>query len=272
MTPLKKIFLIVISSLITTTSFCQVRLPKLISDGMVLQRDAKIKIWGWSAPNEKIAIDFIDKKYKTKANESGEWELQLSNIKFGGPYSMKITASNSIEINDILVGDVWLCSGQSNMAMTVGQVRELYENEIANAENKFIRNFEVPREYEFNVARTDLSGGSWSAANPVNVMEFSAAAYFFATALYAKYKIPIGLINSSYGGTPIHAWMSEKALKNFPETVAEIQLLKNPGYVSDIENKDIELEKNWNATVLKNDEGVVSKNNWTSNSTNTQDW
>jgi sialate O-acetylesterase len=272
MTPLKKIFLIVISSLITTTSFCQVRLPKLISDGMVLQRDAKIKIWGWSAPNEKIAIDFIDKKYKTKANESGEWELQLSNIKFGGPYSMKITASNSIEINDILVGDVWLCSGQSNMAMTVGQVRELYENEIANAENKFIRNFEVPREYEFNVARTDLSGGSWSAANPVNVMEFSAAAYFFATALYAKYKIPIGLINSSYGGTPIHAWMSEKALKNFPETVAEIQLLKNPGYVSDIENKDIELEKNWNATVLKNDEGVVSKNNWTANSINTQDW
>jgi sialate O-acetylesterase len=272
MTQLKKIFLIVILQLITTTSFCQVRLPKLISNGMVLQRDTKIKIWGWSAPNEKIAIDFIDKKYRTKANESGEWELQLSNIKFGGPYTMKIKATNSIEINDILVGDVWLCSGQSNMAMTIGQVRELYENDIANAENKFIRNFEVPREYEFNTPRTDLSGGSWSAANPTTVAKFSAAAYFFAKELYAKYKIPIGMINSSYGGTPIHAWLSEEALKPFPASYNEIAALKNPEFVKSIENKDIELEKNWNATVLKNDEGVVSRSNWTSNSTNIQDW
>jgi sialate O-acetylesterase len=272
MKSLKNHFLLLVSLLLTTTSFCQVRLPKLISDGMVLQRDTKIKIWGWAAPNEKIAIDFIDKKYKTKANENGEWELQLSNIKFGGPYSMKITASNTIQINDILVGDVWLCSGQSNMAMTVGQVRELYENDIANAENKFIRNFEVPREYEFVTPKTDLSNGSWKQANANTVLKFSAAAYFFAKELYAKYKIPIGLINSSYGGTPIHAWMSEKALRNFPETVAEIQLLKNPEYVRTIENKDIELEKKWNANLLLNDEGLVIKGNWTSNSTLIQDW
>ncbi len=272
MKSLKNHFLLLVALLLTTPSFCQVRLPKLISDGVVLQRDTKIKIWGWAAPNEKIAIDFINKKYKTKANENGEWELQVSNIKFGGPYSMKITASNTIQINDILVGDVWLCSGQSNMAMTVGQVRELYENDIANAENKFIRNFEVPREYEFLTPKTDLSNGSWKQANATTVLKFSAAAYFFATELYAKYKIPIGLINSSYGGTPIHAWMSEKALKNFPETVAEIQLLKNPEYVRTIENKDIELEKNWNANLLLNDEGHAIKGNWTSNATLTQDW
>jgi sialate O-acetylesterase len=239
---------------------------------MVLQRDAKIKIWGWSAPNEKIAIDFMNKKHKIKADDKGEWELQLSNLKAGGPYVMKIVASNSIEIDDILIGDVWLCSGQSNMAFTVGQARDLYEKEIASSENKLIRNFEVPREYEFNVQRTDLSGGSWSEANPVNVPKFSAAAYFFAAALYAKYKIPIGMINSSYGGTPIHAWLSEEALKPFPASYNEIAALKNPEFVKSIENKDIELEKIWNANLLSNDEGLATKGNWASNLTNTQDW
>lgn len=272
MTQVKTYFLFLVTLLITTTGYCQVKLPKLISNGMVLQRDTKIKIWGWSAPNEKIAIDFINSKYKIKANNNGEWELQLSNLKAGGPYLMKINASNTLEINDILVGDVWLCSGQSNMAMTVGAVSSLYENDIANAENKFIRNFEVPREYEFNIQRTDLSGGSWKAANPKNVKQFSATAYFFAKELYAKYKIPIGMINSSFGGTPIHAWISEKNLKPFPSSYNEIVALKNPEFVKNIENKEIELEKKWNATQLINDEGIATKGNWASNSTIVQDW
>lgn len=272
MKALKIYFILFVALIVTTTAFCQVRLPKLISSGMVLQRDAKIKIWGWSAPNEKIAINFINKDHKIKASDKGEWELQLQSLKPGGPYTMKIVASNAIEINDILVGDVWFCSGQSNMAMTVGQVKDLYENEIANAENKFIRNFEVPREYEFNVQRTDLSGGSWSAANPTTVIKFSAAGYFFAAALYAKYKIPIGMINSSYGGTPIHAWLSEEALKPFPASYNEIAALKNLEFVKSIENKDIELEKSWNENLLKNDLGVTTKGNWQSNTTSTSDW
>lgn len=272
MTTLNKHSLLVISLLITTISICQVRLPKLISDGMVLQRDTKIKIWGWASPKEKITLEFINKKYKIKANKQGDWELQLSNLKAGGPYKMNLKASNTIEINNILVGDVWLCSGQSNMAMTVDQVRNLYENDIASSENKFIRNFEVPREYEFNIQRTDLSGGSWKEANPSNVPKFSATAYFFAMELYAKYKIPIGMINSSYGGTPIHAWLSEEALKPFPGSYKEIAELKNPEFVKRIENKDIELEKNWNANLLMNDEGLVNKGNWVFNSTDTHDW
>ena len=262
----------VVAVLITSTSIAQIRLPKLISDGIVLQRDTKVKIWGWAAANEKITIEFLNKKYNLKANNQGDWELELSNLKAGGPYSMKIVASNPLEIKDILVGDVWLCSGQSNMAMTVDQVRELYENEIASSENKFIRNFEVPREYEFNVQRTDLSGGSWVAANPTTVGKFSATAYFFVRALYAKYKIPMGMINASYGGTPIHAWISEEDLKPFPESYKEIADLKNPEFVKNIENKDLELDKNWSATVLNNDLGIVSKGNWQSNATTTSDW
>lgn len=261
-----------IAVLITSTSIAQIRLPKLISDGIVLQRDTKVKIWGWAAANEKITIEFLNKKYSLKANSQGDWELQLSNLKAGGPYFMKIVATNTIEIKDVLVGDLWLCSGQSNMAMTVNQVRELYENEIASSENKFIRNFEVPREYEFNVQRTDLSGGSWVAANPKTVGKFSAAAYFFVRALYAKYKIPMGMINASYGGTPIHAWISEEDLKPFPESYKEIADLKNTEFVKNIENKDLELDKNWSASVLNNDLGIVSKGNWQSNATSTSDW
>ncbi len=268
----KHTLLLLVCLLVSTVTFSQIRLPKLISDGLILQRETKVKIWGWAAPKEKITIDFINKKYKITANSNGEWELQLSNLKAGGPYVMKIAASNTIEINDILVGDVWLCSGQSNMAMTVGAVRDLYENEIASSENKMIRNFEMPRDYEFNTPKTDVSGGAWVSANPTNVIKFSAAAYFFVKDLYAKYKIPMGMINASYGGTPIHAWISEEDLKAFPDSYKEIADLKNPEFVKNIENKDIELEKNWNSNLLLNDEGIATKGNWQSNTTATLDW
>lgn len=265
-----KYFFLIIVLLTVTSAFCQVRLPKLISNSMVLQRDTSIKIWGWAAANEVLSINFINVDYQVKANSSGDWELRLPVLSAGGPYIMTIKASNTIEINDILIGDVWLCSGQSNMAMAMSNVASTYPADVSSSTNDKIRNFNVPREFEFTTPKTDLSGGQWMKANPTSVLQFSAAAYFFAKELFAKYQVPIGLIHASYGGTPIHAWMSEKALKNFPETVAEIQLLKNPDYVRAIEEKDFNLEKNWNETLIKNDAGVL--NNWTSNSTDISSW
>lgn len=257
--------------LLSATAFTQIRLPRLVSDGMVLQRDANIKIWGWAAPNEAISINFINVNYQATANSTGNWELQLSNLTAGGPYTMTLTASNTITINDILIGDVWLCSGQSNMALAMSNVASTYPTDVSNSTNDRIRNFNVPREYEFNSPKTDLTDGAWMKANPTNVLKFSAAAYFFAKELYARNpSVPIGLIHSSYGGTPIHAWMSEKALKYFPETVTEIQLLKNPTYVNTIIQNDINLENNWNTTLKKNDAGII--NNWKSNTTDTSSW
>jgi sialate O-acetylesterase len=266
----KKYTSLLILLLLTSTAFCQVRLPKLVSNGMVLQRDTNVKIWGWSAPNEQIAINFINSDYQVTANATGNWELQLPILNAGGPHVMKIDASNSIVINDIVIGDVWVCSGQSNMAMAMSGVASTYPTDVSNSTNDFIRNYNIPRIYEFNTPRTDLTDGSWMKANPTNILQFSAAAYFFAKELYAKYQVPIGLIHASYGGTPIHAWMSEKALKNFPETLAEIQLLKNPAYVTAIEQNDFNLEKNWDTTLINNDAGLI--NNWTSNSTDTSTW
>ena len=261
---------IILSILFTSTVIGQIKLPKLISDGMILQRDTTIKIWGWAAPNEAITINFLNQDYNLTANSAGNWELPLTNLVAGGPHKMTLTASNTITIDDILIGDVWLSSGQSNAAMTVGATGSTYQSDINNATNDKIRHFKVPLEYEFNTPRTDLSGGSWIKADPTSVKQFSAAAYFFAKALFDKYQIPIGLINSSNGGTPIHAWMSEKALRYFPEAVAEIQLLKNPTYVNNTIQNDINLENNWNTTLKNNDAGL--KNNWISNSTDTSTW
>ena len=110
----RKVFVLALFFL-TSAAFGQIRLPKLIGDGMVLQRDAHVRIWGLASEGEKIAIRFLDSTYYTTTNKNGEWEVMLSNLKAGGPYAMQINASNSITINDIAVGDVWVCSGQSNM-------------------------------------------------------------------------------------------------------------------------------------------------------------
>jgi len=185
-------FIIIFFLFISFTSFSQVRLPKLISDGMILQRDAKVKIWGWASGNENVSIHFLDSTYQTKADVDGNWDIELSDLKAGGPYKMEINANNSITINDIMIGDVWVCSGQSNMEHSLGSFDWVYKKEIANSTNGYIRQFYVPQKYNFDEPQKDLQAGSWKAANPKNVVYFSAVAYFFGKAIYDKYKVPVG--------------------------------------------------------------------------------
>ncbi|WP_419702019.1 sialate O-acetylesterase [Mucilaginibacter sp. NFX135] len=199
------------------TSHSEVRLPKLISNGMVLQRDTKIKIWGWASPGENITVKFNNKTFKTITTSDGKWTVTLPAMKAGGPFTMKIDGTNQILLSDILIGDVWICSGQSNMVhqMELHSVR--YAKEIANSNNPAIRHFWVTNTTNMLAPQQDVPGGSWKKAEPANIREFSAVAYFFADALYQKYHVPIGLINSSWGGTPIEAWMSDESLKTFPD-------------------------------------------------------
>ncbi len=222
---------------IVQTITAQVRLPRLVRDSMILQRDSKINIWGWASKNEKIRIKFNGKNYKTTANTDGKWLLQLPPMKAGGPYTMNIDASNHLVINNILIGDVWLCSGQSNMVhqMKLHSVR--YANEIANANYPQIRHFWIPTMTDLQGPHDDLPTGYWKSANPEDVLEFSAVAYFFAKKIYEKYHVPIGLINASVGGTPIEAWTSEEGLKEFPNINATIQKNKDTSYVNSITTK-----------------------------------
>ena len=255
------------------TVFGQVKLPKLISNGMVLQRDANIKIWGWAAIHEKITISFINSVYRIIANDSGEWEVKLSNLKAGGPYAMTLMASDTITIKDILIGDVWICSGQSNMELTMERASPLYKNEINNSTNTYIRCFTVPQKYNFNTPQKDFESGNWQKANLKNVLNFSATAYFFAIELYEKYQIPIGLINTSLGGSPAESWISEESLKAFLEYYKEAQRFKDSTLIILIKNYDNTRIQAWYNQLRQLDEGYKNPQKiWYDTALNTSDW
>jgi sialate O-acetylesterase len=231
-TNMKKIVFLLCLVLLFQSAFSQVKLPALIRDSMILQRDSKIKIWGWSAPNEKVKITFNKKNYKTKANSNGEWSLVLSPMKAGGPYTMKIDASNHITLSDILIGDVWIAAGQSNMVHQMKLHAIRYADEVANANYSQIRQFWVPNITNLEGPQKDLPFGNWKSANPQDVLDFSAVAYFFAKDLYEKYHVPIGIINASWGGVPIESMMSEDAFKEFPSILKTIEKNKDTAYIN----------------------------------------
>ncbi|MCX6132914.1 MAG: sialate O-acetylesterase [Ignavibacteriales bacterium] len=251
----------------------QVKLPRLISDGMVLQRDARVKVWGWAARGEKVTVKFLGSTYSATADTMGEWAVQLSGLKAGGPCTMTIDASNSITINNILIGDVWVCSGQSNMELPMRRVRPLYEQDVAEASNTYIRYFAVPQKYNFNAPQTDLSGGMWESPNPTSVLSFSAVAYFFGAELYAKYHVPVGLINTSLGGSPAESWMSEEALRQFPKHFQEAQRFKNADLIRQIESQDKARIDAWYELLKQKDEGYKDPQRpWFSPAVSTDGW
>ena len=215
----------------------QIQLPRLVTDSMVLQRDAEVKIWGWASPKEKINIRFQNKIHKTITGADGKWLVKLSPMKAGGPYSMDIIGSNKITLKDILIGDVWFCSGQSNMVHQLNIHDVTYAGEIANANYPQIRQFWIPALTNLTGPKDDLPAGNWKAAVGEDIRPFSAVAFFFAKKLYERYNIPIGIINASVGGTPIEAWTSETGLKEFPALQATIEKNKDTAYINGLSRR-----------------------------------
>ena len=263
------IFLIIIS----ITSLGQVKLPKLISDGMVLQRNSELKIWGWASAGEKISIQFIDKNYNTTTDNKGDWSVTITAHKAGGPYEMNIKANNSITIHDIMIGDVWVCSGQSNMELPMKRVSWNYPGEIEHSANKYIRQFLVPDKYDFNQPENNFSNGAWKSASPENTPDFSAAAYFFAKEIYNKYKVPVGLINSALGGSPVESWISADALKKFPKYYNEALMFRDSTLIKKIEDADNARSHAWYTLLSQIDNGYKDpKHIWYDPSLNDSDW
>lgn len=232
---MKRIVQIILITCITSNiqiAYAQVRLPRLVRDSMILQRDSKINIWGWASKDEKISVKFNNKTYKTKADANGNWSVQLAPMKAGGPYSMDITGKNKITLKEILIGDVWFCSGQSNMVHQMNIHDVTYAKDIAEANYPQIRHFWIPTLTNLQGPQTDLPSGYWKPAVGEDVRPFSAVAYFFARKIYEKYYVPIGLINASVGGTPIEAWTSEDGLKDFSSLITTIQKNKDTAYIN----------------------------------------
>ena len=202
-------------------SIADVRLPKIFDSHMVLQRNKPIPVWGWADAGEKVTIELsgseIAKQTKTvKAGKDGKWILWLNAAEAGGPYRLVVRGKkNVLTLDDVLIGEVWICSGQSNMQWTVNASDNAKE-EIAAANYPQIRHFEVPREISL-IPKDDLSKGEWKTATPENVGQFTAVGYFFGRELYKKLSIPIGLINTSWGGTIVETWISKEAMKSFNE-------------------------------------------------------
>jgi len=271
MTTTKLKSLLILLFLIPVLSIAEVKLPKLVSDGMVLQRDANTRVWGWAANGEKITIRFMDATYTATANNKGDWEVKLPKMKAGGPYKMEIAASNSITINDILIGDVWVCSGQSNMQASL-RGSTYYKDEIAQSENTNIRHFMVGSGFKLGSRETDHRSGKWVSANPNTVVSFTAVGYFFAKKLYEIYKVPIGLINASVGGSSAEAWISEDGIKEFPRYYEDAQKFQIPGYMDKINKQDNERVKAWNLQLKQNDEGHKGPLKWYNPAFNASDW
>ncbi|XMO87623.1 sialate O-acetylesterase [Algibacter sp. AS12] len=267
-----KTVLILIFVLGISTCFGQIKLPKLISTGAILQRDTELKIWGWAAPHETVVLSFDNKKYNAMTDAKGNWQLLLPAQKFGGPYQMVFTGTNKITLNNIMFGDVWLCSGQSNMELPMQRLKDKYPKELAEANNPSIRQFLVPDQYDFNTVHNDLDSGSWKEANTQNIAEFSGVAYFFAKDLYAKFKVPIGLINAALGGSPVESWMSEDALKKFPDAYAELQQFKDSTYVAEIAKSDKKRQEDWYSDLNKKDIGFINGNEWFLDEVNDTGW
>lgn len=206
-------------------------LPKIFSSNMVLQRDMLIPVWGKADPGVAITIDFAESSASVVAKSDGNWKILISEYPAGGPYDMKITCPDStIIFQNVMVGDVWVASGQSNLQWTV-QNSNNAEQEIAVANFSNIRLFTVPRHVS-GVPEWDVSGGEWLECASETVPNFSAVAYFFGRELHQDLDVPIGLIHTSWGGTPVQSWTSAGMLKTIRDykSIAEQVLTERPDY------------------------------------------
>ncbi len=267
---MKKNLLILI---ILTISYCteaQITLPKLVSNGMVLQQKQKLNLWGWASANEAITISFFNHDYQTQANKKGEWNIQLPPLKAGGPYQMKLEGKNSITLDNIYIGEVWLCSGQSNMELPMRRVAPLYKNEMDTVNNTTIRIFRVPQTFDFHQPKTQLKSGEWLPATKENISEFSAVAYFFAKHLQKTEHVPIGLINASLGGSPVESWICEDSIKQYPDAYNDLLECKDDTWVKSIQDKEHARDSQWYQQLSLNDRGL--QNNWKSSTLDDNNW
>ncbi|MCF0069082.1 sialate O-acetylesterase [Dyadobacter sp. CY261] len=217
-----------------TSAFAQVKFARLFSDHVVLQRQKPVPVWGWAKPGEKVKVTLAGQSLDVKADAEGKWKVSFKPLEAGGPHILTATAkSGNATANDVLIGEVWLCSGQSNMEWPVSAAKN-YEEERKNADYPQIRHFRVDHVVELQ-PQQDLKAGEWKVANAETVGGFTAIGFFFAREIYKKLNVPIGILHSSWGGSQIEGWISKEAMlgndelrsyaQNMPKTWEEADLV-----------------------------------------------
>jgi sialate O-acetylesterase len=198
-----------------STARADVRLPKIFGDSMVLQQQSQAAVWGWADADEEVTVSLGDAKATAKASADGKWLTKIQTPAAGGPFTLTVKGKNEITLKDIYVGEVWICSGQSNMEWTVDISANAAE-EIANAKFPAIRMIKVDHAVH-DKPQDDIPTQGWKVCAPENAPKFSAVGYFFARHLHNELKVPIGMINTSWGGTICETWTSAEALAAEPE-------------------------------------------------------
>ena len=251
---MRKLLFISLALLCVALAKAEVRLPQLFQSGMVLQRNKVIPVWGKADAGETITIQFNKKSYTTTADANGQWRIELPKMKAGGPYELTV---NSLQLTDILIGDVWLLSGQSNIDVTIERVYPQYVKEIDTYENQQIRLFRVQNETSTHGAKDDIRPTSinWKPVNKQNAWLFSAVGYFLGKRMFEKNKVPQGVIVNSWGGTPIEAWISKDSLeRDYPMLVKRAAFFQNDNYVRAQMQANGEAGRRWNELLNEADD------------------
>ena len=272
---MKKIIFFCATLFCLSVADAKVTMPKLFQSGMVVQRGKLIPVWGHADAGETVTVRFNKKVYQTIADADGRWRVDLPKMKAGGPYQLTV---NDQTIDNILVGDVWLLSGQSNIDVTIERVYPQYTQEIDNYENNEIRLFRVQNETSTHGVKEDIrhTNINWKPVNKQNAWLFSAAGYFLGKRMFQTNKVPQGIIVNSWGGTPIEAWISEDSLKaDYPMLIKKLQMYQNDNYVRAQMQANGAANQQWESILNQTDPGYadvavdetswqqIDQNNWT---------
>ena len=280
---MKKFLFVLTTFLCVSFVEAKVSLPQLFQSGMVLQRGKTIPVWGTADAGETVTVTFKKKQYTTVADEQGRWRVDLPKMKAGGPYELRI---NDLELRDILIGDVWLCSGQSNIDVHIERVYPQYVKEIDGYENQNIRLFRVQNDTDTHGPKDDIRATSinWKPLTKQNAWPFSAVGYFLGKRMFEKTKVPQGIIVNSWGGTPIEAWISADSLqRDYPMLLKRTAFYANDEYVKAQMKANAEANRQWDALLNQadatqdyirpdyddSDWNTINQNDWTWRGTGT---
>ena len=255
---MKRSYFILLVCAFVLTVEAKVQLPQLFQSGMVLQRNKPIPVWGKADANEQVTISWNKKKYTTKADANGRWRIDLPKMKAGGPYTMEVSSDTQHlpPITDILIGDVWLLSGQSNIDVTIERVYPQYTDEINRFDNNAVRLFRVQNETDTHGPKDDIRPTSinWKPLTKENAWLFSAVGSFLGKRMQEKTGVAQGIIVNSWGGTPIEAWISADSLMtDYPMLIKKLAFYQNDNYVRAQMQANNEANKRWEELLNKID-------------------
>lgn len=254
------------------TETTQLALPNYIRNGMIIQQQKPIVLSGRDKASIPVTVELIDEKVSTETDAHGQWSVILSARPAGGPYTIHIAGSTEVTIEDVLIGEVWLIGGQSNMELPINRTYDEFKEEIDSAHYPDIRQFHLELDPVFNEPKSFLKQGEWKEAAQENIQNFSSLGFFYAKKLHEELNVPVGIIHTAVGGTPIEAWMSEETLLSLGNYTDEIAYWKDSKTVEKEIEKDSLRSQIWYSDLNGNDKGLKDDPKWYEEQVDTSDW